>query len=155
MVQHEHELIAWLEDAKVDTSGWGRNGTKRVCDLLAEVEARETTLIKIDGEVRRCLDVVKVVVRHPEEELAGHHLVCTRQRMASGKMRRRNNLMPSEKMLAGEDPLAWMRTAFAAGTLPLAYGVLLGKCEGRRGEVTESARDGSYYSSSQVPTQQL
>ena len=44
---------------------------------------------------------MKLVVRQPGREKC--HLVCTKQRMTNGKTRKRPDLMPSEKLFAGED----------------------------------------------------
>jgi len=107
------ELLEWLQHMGIDTSGWGSGSAKAVDELHAEISKGETTLRMLEGKVFRCLSVVKLVVRESAASLSTdggprvgrhRHLVCTRQRMADGRTRERNQL-PSEKLLNEEDPV--------------------------------------------------
>ena len=93
------ELGEYLTEGGVDISGWGLGKAKTVDNLFDEVRARESTLQLLGEKVYRCLQVVKLVVRLPG--VADRHLYCYSQRMADGRMRDRN-VLPSEKMYAGE-----------------------------------------------------
>ena len=98
----EGALDAWLTQVGVDTSGWGQSGAKRVSNLVDELRAKESTLQLLHpGKAFRCLSVVKLVLRQPG--LTSKHLACYSQRMADGRVRSRN-VLPSEKLIAGEVP---------------------------------------------------
>lgn len=96
------ELKAWLAEAGIDISAWGRNDAKSVVDLAREIANGESILQS--EPPRRIVQVVQVripLVRGDSECV----LVESAQEFADGRVRRRNN-MPSEKMLPNEDPVA-------------------------------------------------
>jgi hypothetical protein len=97
------KFARWLERHGVDTSSWGQSKAKSVADLLAELEAMESTLeVRADGSVARVLSVVNVVVRNANSRL--RHLACYESTTADGRVRarKRGKQLPSHKMTAGE-----------------------------------------------------
>ena len=78
---------------------WGTGKAKDVDALMKELQSGETQLVSVGGKVYRCINVVKLVVRHPE--LPRHHLVNYAQQLHDGRKRPRNVLL-SEKLQPGE-----------------------------------------------------
>ncbi|PON16156.1 hypothetical protein C2W62_19960 [Candidatus Entotheonella serta] len=91
-------LNTLLTAAGVDTSRWGRENTKSVDDLWAEIAAGESR-IRTQPLLRVVAGAVSVLIRR-----GSCMLIETRQVFASGMIRQRN-IPPAEKMLPGERPI--------------------------------------------------
>lgn len=106
---HPGNLEAWMIHVGLDTSRWdGAAGRRTVRDLFGELQARECTVQKMDGVVYRCVSVVNLVVRQPLG--AGRHLHCYRQRIGE-EVPKIRNVLPSAKLVEGEEPVAVARRA--------------------------------------------
>lgn len=71
----------------------------RHLSCVCALPPQESTLQVIGGKVYRCLTVCKVVVRQPGR--MSRYLACFQQTMDDGRVRERN-VLPSEKLFAGE-----------------------------------------------------
>ncbi|KAL1498953.1 hypothetical protein AB1Y20_013481 [Prymnesium parvum] len=107
----EAELREWLRYHHVNISQWGQGKAKSVAELFAEVESKEATLQVLSGRVFRCVKVVKLVARRPEDTKRSSHLVQVAQTLPDGRVKS-DLVLPSGKLLDGETPLfASMRAA--------------------------------------------
>ena len=99
----EASLLQRLSDEGVDTSGWAVQEAKGVGDLLRELQQAESELVVEEGRLLRCLRVAKLRIHRPGSK---EFLRETKQIMADGRERKRNDEKPGEKVLANEDPVA-------------------------------------------------
>ena len=88
------ELTAWLEQAGVDLTLWGKDGAKTAVHLHRELEEGDCQLF--DNPPRRVVRVVELIITRE-----GMQLMEVAQEMANGRLRHRN-LPPAEKMKTGE-----------------------------------------------------
>ena len=93
-----------LSDFKIDTNQWNHaNGTKTVTELNHEIEAGETTLEIIDGQLFR---VVKLISLQVQVKLGNELfiLVEDKQIFFTGTVRKRGLRNLAEKIKANEKP---------------------------------------------------
>ena len=92
-----------LQHQGVDSRQWGNGRSKGIAELWSEVQSGEAELrLDSSGRVSRCLSVVKVCVRRPEEP--NEHLVEALQIFPDGRQRKRG-MMLSETLYRHESPL--------------------------------------------------
>jgi hypothetical protein len=90
-----HELRDWLASKEIPVHLWGTGQAKRVEDLWSELSTGESVLTDLPPQ--RQVAVVSLVVRRGDTSLTE-----VAQLLATGETRTRR-LLPSEKMLPGED----------------------------------------------------
>ena len=92
------ELRAWLENAGIDLTFWGRGDAKQLTDLWAEYTSGESSFF--DEPPFRLVEVVQVNIRR-----GGLVLIEVEQRFNDGRRRVRSR-PPAEKLKEGEAPRA-------------------------------------------------
>lgn len=92
------ELAAWLAEAGIDTTDWGRGESKRIEDLWLEYQAGE--VIFEDKPPARRLVVAEIIIRRGDAVL-----LELEQEFSDGR-RRARLVPPSEKLKSGEEPRA-------------------------------------------------
>jgi len=94
-----------LQDAGIDTSGWGKGGTKTINQLCKEIKEGETILVKNEqGELLRRVIVGGADIYYVSPEGKKYRLAEEKQVFKNGSERRRDfGHAVSEKIKHGED----------------------------------------------------
>ncbi|MGB3023572.1 MAG: hypothetical protein WBB39_02075 [Candidatus Saccharimonadales bacterium] len=104
-----HDVLALLSGHDIDVSSWGTGGSKRVEDLMAEIEAGEAAIIMTEAGLVRRVDGVAIDVL---VEVDGKWLQLIEDKqvfMADGTERKRNlSTSLGEKRKAGESAVSAM-----------------------------------------------
>lgn len=95
----------------IDTSKFGKNGSKTLKDLTAEIQKGESSLQEINNRLTRCVRIVSLDVFYVEDSSIWR-LYERKQKFVSGQSRKRK--LPgsiSEKLLYNETPLQGIKRA--------------------------------------------